>query len=402
MLDINVHASMAKTFTAGEIAGIVIACLVGAAGIVLAIVLPLVLGSKQLSPGSSPAKTPASSPASAPANTPASSPGKAPVISNTAAINLWLPTFTAIGPDIAEAYYSKAASFVAAFNNTYGAVSSARPGAKFSGFWVNLADGKESLSALKPAVTTAVVNGIPLGAVMAVGMNPAVPYFTADFDNFNKLNAMYGNNTFTQMAFDVQDILGSGQENALGIATWLAANKSMIPSAVTLVAFTGGPGVTTENIYAEMNGAQYSFQVVGIVELYSELSDDSTVCLPAGSGCQNNSTTVQAVVNNWKSGQCYKQMSIPKALQNQKGTWAGLSVEGQGCSGGCLMSLVDPGSKCDAGGNLSFAQFTLAQFVEILQDFASWSNASPTVPLNIMVYESAFLPGQWLTSLGIT
>jgi hypothetical protein len=235
---------------------------------------------------------------------------------------------------------------------------------------------------------------------MAVGDDPSQAYFNADFVNFDRLNAMYGC-AFTQMAFDVQDILPAGQENAKGIATWLATYADKIPSQVSVVAFTGGPGVQTINIKAEMGAATYPFDVVGIVELYST---GSTTCLPSQSGCQVP-TTVQAVLQNWlPGGACYADegdMPIKKALQNQQGTWAGLSVEGQGCAGGCLISAVVPGHTCDAGGQLSFAQFSVAQFVQILQGFATLAKSAPAQPLNVMVYESAFLPLPWLTELGV-
>ncbi len=310
---------------------------------------------------------------------------------------MWLPTFTAIKPEIARSFYTKAARFVSAFNVKY----KNSFGVQFSGLWINLADGSEDLLAVQQAVQIAKSSGITLGAVLAVGLDihPA-PYFEEDFNNFNKLNMMYSC-AFTQMAFDVEDILPSGQQNALGVAAWLQRNAVNIPNTVSLVAFSGGGGVTTEKLYTAIGSAtKYPFQIIGMVELYST---GSTACLPAGSGCQFP-TTVQAVESNWTTGACYKDvdnMAIKQALQNQNGTWAGLSVEGQGCGGGCLIQSVDAAKSCDAHGTLSFAQFTLDQFVQILQYFANWSGSTVAEPLAIMLYESAFVPGPWLASLGI-
>ena len=296
---------------------------------------------------------------------------------------------------MAQPFYTKAVEFALAFNTKYASITTG-PAAKFAAFWINLADGNESLIALKQAVDAAMGASLTLGAVMAVGEYPAQPFFDINIVSYNKLNEMY-KNAFTQMAFDVQDILGTGQENAYGIACWLTVNATKIPKNVTLVAFTGGPGVTTENIQNEMKGATYDFRVVGIVELYSA---GSTVCLPAQSGCQQPAT-VKSVVENWTTGPCYKDkdhMAISKALQYQNGTIAGLSVEGQNCPGGCLISLVNSARSCNAEGFLSFAQFSLDEFVQILQEFAIWANAS----IDVMVYESAFLPEPWLASMNIT
>jgi len=328
------------------------------------------------------------------------------VINASQAINIWLPTFTAIGPLIAEEFYRKAATFAAAFNTTYRSTHNIQ----FWGLWVNLADGNESLSALADAVQIAKHAGISLGAVMAVGTDPAQSYFQKNFDNFKALNALYGN-VFTQMAFDVENILTKNNENASGIAGWLALYAGLIPPEVTLVAFTGGEGVQTVNINSFISNTKYPFAIVGIVELYSTDTDE---CLPSESGCQSL-VPWDSVVMNWTTGSCsldHEGMPIAKVLLGRQGSWAGLSVEGQECSGGCLISSVDSGHTCDAGGSLSFAQYSLDDFVNILTNFGNCSKASPlppvtctkasaSAPMNIMLYESSFLPGPWLTSMNV-
>jgi hypothetical protein len=321
-------------------------------------------------------------------NTPSTPSSKPPV-------RLWLSTYTNVKSANAVQFYGAVLKFMAAFNTKF-----ASENVQCVGMYVNLVP----TSVLDLAAIAAVAPlDVALGAVMApappVDNQPIIDP-TAMMNMLYAANAAAKRNAYTMINFDSETIGTSVANSRAYISTPAVLNSlnSTGGAAITNVSVIGSKSFTGDALRGLPAPYNTRVSVTGIAELYSMDEDcvDPSCAAPP----------LAAVLANWQAGSrgipgvCLSSSTFQNFFQNgAASSWPALSCENICATQDCLISALIPGAACNAGGTQSFAPYTLSDFVGFMSSLASLHSAPPV--LNIMLYETAFLPMAWFKELGI-
>jgi hypothetical protein len=326
-------------------------------------------------------------------------------------VRLWISTYTDLHAQLTSSqltnYYGNVVQFAIAFNAKFAAQN-----VSVAGIWVCIATAQSDLTAYTQLAAAAIPAGITLGCVLA----PGTPLDPSDVINtMFSINAACGN-AYTHMNFDSQSVTADGSSSSpSAVSTYLQNTVlSFLQSPggenITHVSVCGGHQLTG----AAITPAGFPVPVAGIFECYSFGSD----CTDPGSGCTNPTPIpISDVVTNWWGGshaqpyECLATRSITDYFNGASGaSWPAISCASLSCTGGCLLSAYTTGFNCDDGNGSaqSFAAYGLANDIVgtsdapgLLMQFGrraksgSLANGTPLTQLNVVLYESAFIPSTW-------